>query len=494
MLSLRELHRAAGIIKNSLACATLRRVSQPGEQKLVLTFERAGAKTHLLLSCHPEHAYLSSTPATESSHPGSFQEYARAHLVGAILSEIEVSDANRQLGFRFDTRSDGFVLLFSIFGVRSNIYLLDAQRKLVHALRPLEDTRRELALGAPWIDPEGTAPSEGNDRWPETPDSAYLGAIRETYEALERRHAAELLARRIEQALRRERTFLERKATNLQEDLGAAHESETHRRKGELLKSALHLVNPGDRKVTATDYATGESVEIPIDPKLSPAANLEAYFARYQKEARGVGMIEQQIGEVEAARSILDGIEQQVKAAVQGERPDVDALEELASRPDVRRLISRHGPKRKTPAPPVKKAEKRDVPSRLVPKRYRTRDGLEIWVGKNDEGNDYLTTRLARGNDLFFHLEGYPGSHVVLRTEGRTDPPQESLLDACELAVHFSKMKNAGSADVHLAPIKNVKKPKGAKPGLVYVRSGRTVHLRRDPKRLQSILASRLDE
>jgi predicted ribosome quality control (RQC) complex YloA/Tae2 family protein len=101
---------------------------------------------------------------------------------------------------------------------------------------------------------------------------------------------------------------------------------------------------------------------------------------------------------------------------------------------------------------------------------------------------------MARGNDLFFHLEGYPGSHVVLRTEGRSDPPSDSLLDACEMAVHFSKMKNAKSADVHIAPIKNVRKPKGAKPGLVYVRHGRTIHLRRDPARLQNILASRVDD
>ena len=81
-----------------------------------------------------------------------------------------------------------------------------------------------------------------------------------------------------------------------------------------------------------------------------------------------------------------------------------------------------------------------------------------------------------------------------MRTEGRLDPPPKSLLDACELAVHFSKMKNAGNSDVHMAHIKDVKKPKGAKPGLVYVRSGKTIHLRRDAKRLQNILASRIDE
>jgi predicted ribosome quality control (RQC) complex YloA/Tae2 family protein len=115
-------------------------------------------------------------------------------------------------------------------------------------------------------------------------------------------------------------------------------------------------------------------------------------------------------------------------------------------------------------------------------------------VGRSDEGNDHLSTRLARGKDLFFHLDGAPGSHVVLRTEGRPDPPPESVLDASELAVHFSKQKNASRADVHVVPIKNVKKPKGVKAGLVYVTGGKTVHLRREEARLSRVLASRIDD
>ena len=176
------------------------------------------------------------------------------------------------------------------------------------------------------------------------------------------------------------------------------------------------------------------------------------------------------------------------------------ALMEIAELPPIRRNLKRPpavqkkaqsvgAPSRAATA----KAGKSEIPSKLRPKRYQTEEGLEIWVGRNDEGNDYLTTRLARGNDLFFHLDGYPGSHVVLRTEGRTDPSSKSVLDACELAVHYSKMKNAGSADVHVAPIKDVKKPKGAKPGLVYVRGGKNVRLKRIPERLEKILASRLD-
>ena len=115
-------------------------------------------------------------------------------------------------------------------------------------------------------------------------------------------------------------------------------------------------------------------------------------------------------------------------------------------------------------------------------------------MGRSDEGNDHLSPRLARGRDLFFPLDGAPGSHVVLRTEGRTDPPSESLVDACELAVHFSKSKRAGRADVHIVPIKNVKKPRGAKRGLVYVSGGRTFHLRREAARLERLLAARIDD
>ena len=120
------------------------------------------------------------------------------------------------------------------------------------------------------------------------------------------------------------------------------------------------------------------------------------------------------------------------------------------------------------PKKPALPAAYRSLARKLHPRRYRSAEGLEIWVGRSDEANGVLTTRLARGKDLFFHLDGAPGSHVILRTEGREDPPSEAILDACELAVHYSKQKNAGRADVHVVPIKNVKKPKGAKRCLLY--------------------------
>jgi len=335
--------------------------------------------------------------------------------------------------------------------------------------------------------------SAGIDRWEDQSDETYLSAIEEAYRRRAEEKKIEDLSRKISQALNREADALGRKAAHMQEDLAEAIEAERYKRRGELLKSVLHKVNPGDERIVATDFETGEEVEVPLDPQLSAAENLERYFSRYHKELRGASIIRQQLEAVQNARAEIENLQEELRGLLA--RGDLRAIESLASRTPVKKLLGRRqASPRAVPRVAPKIAGKRDVPGRFLPKRYKSVAGLEIWVGRSDEGNDYLTTRLAHGNDLFFHLEGSPGSHVILRTEGSKDPPPESLLDACELAVHFSKQREARRADVHVAPIKYVRKPSRAKPGLVYVTSGRTIHLRRDPARLERVLASRLDE
>jgi predicted ribosome quality control (RQC) complex YloA/Tae2 family protein len=497
MLSMCELRRVVSILHAYLPGSALKRIVLENVYTLILAFVDSNKnKTGILLSCDPEFARICKVkepPATGSS-TASFYEYIRAHLQGAVVSGIDIANENRQVRLDLNSQSDFWHLYLSILGSRSNIYLVDARERLIHCMRSLEETRRDLKLGEPWSDPPGSVPLIGSDRWIEIPDEVYLEAVCGAYDRLELEREAQFLARRISQALNKEKAVLNRKLTHLHEDLDRARLAETYRQKGELLKSVLHAIKPGDTCVTATDYRTGKKISIEIDPTISPERNLKEYFARYRKNSKGEKMIRHQLQRLQMSRDEIEKIEIRIESALHDVPPDVNALEEISAQQFVRRLISRYVPKQKGKTVPAKSKAKNEVPSRLRPKRYRTEDDLEIWVGKNDEGNDYLTTRLARGNDLFFHLEGYPGSHVILRTEGRTDPPAGSVLDACELAVHFSKMKNAGSADVHITPIKNVKKPKGAKPGLVYVRQGKTVHLRRDPARLQNILASRCDD
>jgi predicted ribosome quality control (RQC) complex YloA/Tae2 family protein len=498
MLSLKEVRRAAGVLEARLSGTRLQRIVQAGDFRLIMEFYGQAA-THLVsLSCRPRFARIGSPGEMPKAPPipPAFAQYLRARLGRASFESITAAAHDRRMGVRLNSRAGAFEIVLSILGARSNIYLLDASAVLLHAMRPLAETRRELVLGEPWTEPEGSPRSEGADRWESVPDERYLEAVEDTYAALERDEEAKSLARRLENALNKEADFLERKAANLLADLGEAAEAEDYRRKGELLKLALHSIRPGAESVAVTDYQTGTPVVISLDPRLSPSENLAAYFKRYQKELRGVGAIREQLQALRNTQAALAELQRGLSGMLGPSGLDLPALRLLAAEPPVRKLLSRYYPDRvpraRRPAAMVR--GRKEIPGRLQPKRYRTEQGLEIWVGRSEEGNDYLTTRLARGNDLFFHLEGYPGSHVILRTEGKGAPPAESVLDACELAVHFSKLKEARRADVHVAPVKNIKKPKGAKPGLVYVTRGKTIHLRRDPKRLENILASRLDE
>jgi len=496
MLSLTELQRAAGILDRTLQGSVLQRTIQVDAHRLALLFHSSALDVPVLLSCRPGFTRISSPPEVPRAPaaPPSFGQFLRAHLARGSFRKAAAASDDRLLRIRLESREGAFELMLSILGARSNIYLVDGQGTLLHCMRPLSATRKELAVGQPWMGTAGRIASCGGDRWQQVPDDDYLREIERTYAQLERQKEAEDIERRIQSVLSREEALLDRKAVNLAEDLGEAHKAAEYRHKGELLKGVLHLIRQGDTSVTASDLETGEGIAIPLDPALSPAENLQVYFGRYQKELRGVSAIEAQLEVARAACAEIETLRARLSLAMAENERDPGLLRELLDHPRIRRLMRQYYPSRRAAPSVTTPGRRKEIPARLLPRRFRTGDGLEIWVGRSDEGNDYLTTRLAKGNDLFFHLDGYPGSHVVLRTEGRSDPPSASLLDACELAVHFSRLKEAGRADVHVAPIKNVRKPKGAKPGLVFVTGGKTIHVRRDPKRLENILASRIDE
>jgi predicted ribosome quality control (RQC) complex YloA/Tae2 family protein len=500
VLSLRELERAAAILGDGLCGQRVQGIVQNDAHTLVLTCYAdrstgAPGRRHLLLSCSPSTARVSliDRPPRAPDAPPRFAQYLRAHVGNARIAGVRLIGDERQLALRLQAREGHFDLLLSIFGRRSNLYLLDAQGCLVTAQRSLSETRSDLAPGDAWCSPAAKAPRVGEDRFAEASDGDFLAAIEAFYAGAERRDSRAALARRIERVLRKEAKGLERKLAKLEAELAQAREAEDLERRGELLKASLGQVRRGDRELVARDWDSGEEMRIALDPALSPSENLSRLFKRYHKAVRTLTKAGAQREDVVASRAEIERLEDGLRerlVAGEGE----DALAEWAEHPTLRRLLAKYAPpSARREAPRERSLAGRAVPSRLAPRRYRTRSGLEVWVGRSDAANDYLTTRLARGNDLFFHLDGAPGSHVVLRTEGRNDPPSEAVLEACELAVHFSKYRNASRADVHVVPIKNVRKPKGAKPGLVVVHGGKSIHLRRSPPRLERILDARIE-
>ncbi len=498
MLSLVELERVAQALNDQLVGARVERWVEPARGRLAVTLyrgaDREPRKLVLGIDARPELARLSllqRLPGAPDRMP-AFAAYLRAHLSRARLESVSLRGEDRQLMLRFSAREGHYTLLLSIFGRRSNVYLLDEEDRLLQALRPLAETRAELALGDPWLDPGRGAPQRGADRFEGEAGLELLASIESCYAEEIGERTTDEERRLLLAALKKERRTAARRLERIEAELAEADEATTLQRDGELLKANLGRIEQGAASVTVEDFETGEPVEIKLDPRLAPKANLEAIFKRYQKLLR---RLTKAGGQVAEAQEKVDALE-----ALAAEVQDSADVSPLLARDEVKRLLARHDSRpaatsvveeRKAPALP---AAYRNLPRKLHPRRYRSGEGLEIWVGRSDEANDVLTTRLARGKDLFFHLAGAPGSHVILRTEGREDPPAESVLDACELAVHFSKQKNAGRADVHVVPIHNVKKPKGAKRGLVYVTGGKSVPLRREPDRLKRLLDAQIIE
>ncbi len=498
MLSLIELERVGAALAEAFAGGRVERWVEPARGRLAFTIYRRDEgvkrKGTIGIDARPELAHLGlleRMPKAPERMP-AFSAYLRAHLSRARLEGVELRGRDRQLALRFSAREGGYTLLLSIFGRRSNVYLLDGEDRLVQALRPLSETRSELEMGTAYRNPGSDAPSDGKDRFIEASGLTLLTEVAECYSNEIDGRMADGKRRQLMTALKKERKSASRRIERIEAELAESEEANTLARNGELLKANLGRVVSRADSVSVRDFETGAPVEIPLDKSLSPKANLEAIFKRYQKLLRRLAKAG---GQVDVARATLESIEM-----LEREAREAESLDEILEREEVQRLLGRYAAKSNAPTGagdshrPALPSVYRNMPRKLHPRRYLSIDGMEIWVGRSDEANDVLSTRLAKGKDLFFHLDGAPGSHVVLRTEGREDPPSESVLDACELAVHFSKQKNAGRADVHVVPIKNVKKPKGAKRGLVYVTGGKSIHLRRESARLQRLIAAKIDD
>lgn len=504
MLSLKELRRAAQALEQTLVGHRLEKIVQHGEDRIVLSFRSrvraapAGrARCHVLFCSAPGLARVSelNDPPPAPARPLAFAQYLRAHLDGARFAGARILNNDRQLGLALETSEGRRELLLSILGGRSNLYLLDGTGCVEAFLRPLELTMRGLARGAPWCGPETPPPSEGADRFVGIPDEALLVEIEQFYAERERALVREAEVRAFQTSLARETASVSRKRERLRAEIQVGGDPAEHLRRGELLKGALHLVRPGAASVAVRNPESGAALSVELNPTLSPAENLEQCFTRYRKAKRRLAKLTVELSSLDRREGELAALREALHAALAASGPE--AIAAFAAQPEVRTLLGRPRP-RSAAAPHT--AERRaakgreGLPMRLRPRRYLSADGLEIWVGRSDEANDHLTTRLARGQDVFLHVEGAAGSHVILRTEGRADAPQESLLDACELALHFSKERGAARITIHLAPIKDVMKPRGAKPGLVHVRGGRRLVLRHEPSRLERVLGSRLDE
>lgn len=262
------------------------------------------------------------------------------------------------------------------------------------------------------------------------------------------------------------------------ESLRKAENAEEFRIKGELITANLWQIKKGDPEAAVPNYYDPEAAEVTIalDPSLSPAENAQAYYRRYQKARSGLAAIQEQLAKSRAELEYLEQVEATLQAAAS--MPDLEEIrrELIAEGYLGEAKKERKGGKGRPDKP---RAESQDKPA--PPLTVRSTDGLEIWVGRNNRQNDYLTVRLAAPHDLWFHTKEIPGSHVILRVPPGQEVPERAIHEAAALAAWYSKGRESASVPVDYTLKKHVRKPNGARPGMVIYEHQKTLWVTPDP-------------
>ena len=255
---------------------------------------------------------------------------------------------------------------------------------------------------------------------------------------------------------RRERAA--RKLASRLEERKATAQRETWRQYGDLIKANLYRMKRGQTALEAENFydPEGAPVAIPLEAKLSPQQNAERYYKLYTKAKNAEKVLTEQISEAQRELEYLESVQQELKLAA-GEKDLGEIRQELISQGYLH---------------PTDKRRRKDPPPR--PLRFRSPDGCLIQVGKNNLQNDWLTLKSAEKNDLWFHVQKSHGSHVVARC-GRED--REAVEAAALLAAWYSDARDSANVPVDYTLVRYVKKPSGARPGMVIYTDYKTIYV-----------------
>lgn len=285
------------------------------------------------------------------------------------------------------------------------------------------------------------------------------------------------LSDRVSRALQRRRKLLDA----YENDIKRSENYEQKRIHGELLLTQLAQLPervPEGGKVEIIDYYDPEqkSIVLELDPRFSVSQNANRLFKQYNKDHHTFEYATKKADETWSEIKYLESFIPLLDHA-----ESLDALATVAEEID-RALDDKDKKKEKASRPGRKfrKEQRREQHAALPPRRYLSSDGLVILAGRNNYQNDNLTFRTAKPDDIWLHAKNRPGTHVILRLDDDGKLPQQSLLEAAEIAAWLSRSsgeKQAGGADMEIdfCPVRNVRKPRGAKPGFVLYENYNTI-------------------
>ena len=505
------------------------KVYQPSRDEIILAVRGAGENVKLLLSASPNgpRLHLTKEVRENPAQPPMFCMLLRKHLTGARFLRLEQPELERIVLLRLESTDELGdkvlrTLVLEAMGRRANLILLDGEDRIIDCVRRVEgdvttgqrgvmpgllyrlpDPRpglpplleRELDFRSNGVSrgeslaeklerlkeavgPEGYVPY-GLVREDKLVDFTFLPILQygpdtglRRYESFSKllddfyasRATAEKVGQRgadLQKSVSRARDRVARRVAQQELEREATKDRERKRELGDILTSNLYALQKGMGTVRLTDYydPEGREVDITLDPLLTPQQNAAKYYKEYNKAKTAEVVLGEQIEKGRRELEYLDSVLEAIVLA-EGERDLAEIRQELTDTGYLRRG--------------AKAAKRMKVAAK--PMEFRSTAGLRISVGKNNTQNDLLTAKQAGKGDLWLHTQKIHGSHVILWTEGRT-PDAGSIEEAAKLAAWFSQARDGKKVPVDYTPVKYVKKPAGAKPGMVVYTTYQTAYV-----------------
>ncbi len=307
-----------------------------------------------------------------------------------------------------------------------------------------------------------------------TQEKSFSSMLAKFYEKKSRAERMARLSGDLRKTVANARDRLARKLAAQQKELDATKDRDKYKHMGDLITANLYRLEKGMNKAMAVDYYSPDcaEVEITLDVRLSPQENAQKYFKLYNKSKTAEDVLTRQI---EQGRSDLYYLESVM-----------EALSEAESERDLAQLreeLTQTGVLSKKQA----KGRRRQVkPAASKPFHYRTSDGFDVFAGKNNLQNDLLTLKTALKSDVWFHTQKIHGSHVILVSDGRS-PTDTAMTEAAMIAAYHSKARQSSRVPVDYTPVKQVKKPVGAKPGMVIYHTYQTAYVTPDEAEIEKL-------
>lgn len=434
-------YRISNCLANDISTFILVLQKDHDEKRLLLCFEKPFIRFHLVKS---------KKAMSDYKHPLHDQ------LKDFILDEISLINQDRLLRLHFKNSNHTKILIGEFFPKHPNCYLTNEKGEIFFSVFPVSNVVHVPRL---------------SDHL-HSSDNKILLSNREMenyYSTLEKKYSFQKEKNSLHSDLQKQLKLISKRIAKIKQDLEQCNKWESIQHEGELLKANFPLLKKGLKEVKVWDWILENEIAVELDPLKSPQNQVADRFRKSKKLHQGIPYLEDQINKNDKIAFSLQ-----------------QALDKLTTIISLDELEIFKDTWKKKPQPISSSKQKQLTPTKPY-HEYISSAGIKIWVGKNAKANETLTFSFANGSDWWLHTEGYPGSHIVIKTSKGAEPDPETLQDAIQLALYYSKAKQHGEAEVCITQRKYVSRFGKGQIGKVQISKHKTIFAKINPTRYQQI-------